>query len=179
MRFFLRASVVAISCASLIYAPGVLASPGYFVDSQHGYGVTAYGAGVEYPGARTLFRLFSRDVDLFWRARIARWTSRNADARSLWDVAATPVLRMQSSRREAVIPYAEIGLGIHLLSHVNIGDRKLGTAFHFGEHAAVGVRFGEEWRNSVALRAEHVSNAHIKLPNDGVSFYGVELQLGW
>jgi lipid A 3-O-deacylase len=79
----------------------------------------------------------------------------------------------------AVTPFVQGGLGVHLVSHASIGDRRLGTSFHFGQQVIFGIRFGQGRRHSLAARAEHVSNGDLKDPNDGVSFYGLEYRYGW
>ena len=50
------------------------------------------------------------------------------------------------SRTASRGPYVEAGIGLHLLSHSSIGDKRLSTAFQFGDHLGVGYRFGAKRR---------------------------------
>jgi lipid A 3-O-deacylase len=172
---------LAILAPLCLVAAAASAQP-VFVDVQRGYGVTGFGVGTRVGGEKDLWERGAWKLERDWRLRLARWSWNhgNTVAPSLWDVSVYPTLRFERGNgHEALIPYAELGLGAHLLSHARIGERYLGFAFQFGEHAALGLRFGPQHAYSLALRAEHVSNAHLKLPNDGVSFYGVELQYDW
>ncbi|MBS0326059.1 MAG: acyloxyacyl hydrolase [Proteobacteria bacterium] len=96
------------------------------------------------------------------------------------DIAAigvTPNLRVEWPRRD-MAPYAGIGVGAHLLSHTQLrGGPSLGTAFQFGEWLEAGLRLGTRRSFEVGLRLEHMSNADIKLPNDGLTF--VAVRFGW
>lgn len=92
-------------------------------------------------------------------------------------IGVTPNLRIEWPRGN-VTPYAEVGVGAHLLSHTHLrGGPRLGTAFQFGEWLGAGLRFGAQHAFEAGLRLEHLSNADIKLPNDGITF--VEARLGW
>jgi len=152
-----------------------------FTQVQHGYGVTSYAVGARVAPERVLRQWRSSRLEQDWNVRLARWGAHRANsrARSLWDVAAYPTLRWIAVDRRAPVPFLEGGLGAHLMSRTRIGDRNISTAFQFGEHIAVGMRFGPDGAHALAFRAEHVSNAGIRKPNDGVSFYGIELQYGW
>ena len=116
-----------------------------------------------------------------WMLGLSRWGSkRHQFANShLWDAWTANVLRVEVAPGSSIVPYAELGLGAHLLSKTRIHARKFSTAFQFGEHVALGVRFGPRQSYSVAVRLSHVSNASIKSPNDGVTFTGLELQVDW
>jgi lipid A 3-O-deacylase len=161
--------------------PCALAEQAHFVQAQHGYGVTAFAVGARIGDGRILWERRGWRLEQDWKARIGRWASHREHSRapSLWEVAAYPSLRFACTDAQGLAPFAEGGIGVHLLTHTRVGDRNMSTAFQFGEHMAVGARFGKEFAYSLAARAEHVSNANIKKPNDGVSFYGIELQYRW
>ncbi len=76
-------------------------------------------------------------------------------------------------------PYLEGGLGIHLLSRIHIGTRNLGSAFQFGTHAGLGVRFGSNEQYDLAWRIEHLSNAGLREPNPGINFTMVRVGYRW
>jgi len=167
--------------AVLALAPlPALAQKHIFVDWQHtNYQVDAFGIGTRLEGRNAIRQLGDWRLDRDWRLRLAYWHATRGDARSLVDAAVYPTFRLIATGNPAFTPFGEASLGAHLLSRTRIENRQLETAFQFGEQLAFGVRFGARKAFAVALRAEHVSNASIKLPNDGATFYGLELQYDW
>jgi Lipid A 3-O-deacylase (PagL) len=109
---------------------------------------------------------------LRWAGDVAYWWARNdgAQNQSLWEIGAYPLLDFRRAAGSGLSPYAELAIGIHLLSHTRIADRTLSTAFQFGEVAGIGVRFGDREQCGIGLRIHHVSNGGIKEPNSGVTF---------
>ena len=108
------------------------------------------------------------------------WRQRDAQAgehSSLTDVGLTPVLRVQPNSLAG--PYAEIGLGMHLLSHSSIGGTRMSTAFQFGNHIGLGYRFGAKESFDLSYRFQHLSNASIKRPNAGINFNQIRVQYHW
>ncbi|WP_280151352.1 acyloxyacyl hydrolase [Piscinibacter sp. XHJ-5] len=51
--------------------------------------------------------------------------------------------------------------------------RRLSTVFNFGDHVALGHRFGEQQRHELAFRIQHFSNAGLRKPNPGENFVQV------
>jgi hypothetical protein len=47
---------------------------------------------------------------------------------------------------------------------------RFSTRFNFGDHLAVGLRFGPRGEHGVALRLQHFSNGGIEKPNPGEDF---------
>lgn len=106
---------------------------------------------------------------------VVGWWSDGEYGRSVWEVGVTPVFAAHRA-----VPAGQIGInlgiGAHLLSAVRFEDRHLGSAFQFGDHVGV------EWRSpngswTLAYRYQHLSNASIQSPNDGVEFH--LLRLDW
>jgi lipid A 3-O-deacylase len=93
---------------------------------------------------------------------------------SLIDIGLTPTLRL--SRSSGSGPFAEIGLGTHLISHTAITSRTFSTAVQFGTHLGAGYRFGNKQAFELGLRVQHLSNAAIKRPNGGINFAQLRLQ---
>jgi opacity protein-like surface antigen len=93
---------------------------------------------------------------------------------SLVDFGLTPVLRLERNTMEG--PYAEMGLGVHGLSHTSIGGNRMSTGFQFGSHIGLGYRFGTKQAFDLSYRFQHLSNAGIKHPNSGVNFNELRLQ---
>lgn len=109
-------------------------------------------------------------LNLMGEAEVGVYHGRQSPAlnRDIVEVGLRPVLRWSPGQATSWRPYVDVGIGAHLLSHTSINEeRRFGTAFQFGEHVAVGMAFCAELRCSLALRAEHISNAAIKTPNNG------------
>jgi opacity protein-like surface antigen len=106
----------------------------------------------------------------YWRQR----EPQPGEHASLTDFGLTPVLRVQPN--SLVGPYAEIGLGAHLLSHSSIGGTRMSTGFQFGNHIGLGYRFGAKQSFDLSYRFQHLSNASIKRPNAGINFNQIRLQ---
>jgi hypothetical protein len=81
----------------------------------------------------------------------------------------TPVIRLWPS--DAHRWFVEAGIGGNLLLPVfRTSEKRFSTRFNFGDHVAVGFRFGQEGQHEIALREQHFSNAGIREPNPGQNF---------
>ncbi|HTR59484.1 MAG TPA: acyloxyacyl hydrolase [Casimicrobiaceae bacterium] len=93
---------------------------------------------------------------------------------SLWDFGLMPVLRWSAPGTASPRFFAEAGVGVHMLTATRINNnRTFSTAFQFGEQAGVGLAFGPEHRYELGAYIQHVSNARIKEPNDGLTYFGL------
>jgi lipid A 3-O-deacylase len=96
----------------------------------------------------------------------------------LWDFGVTPIFRIEQTVRSPVSPYIEFGVGAHLLSSTSVSpDKRFSTAFQFGSLVGFGARFGPNHAYELGYRYQHLSNADIKAPNDGIEFH--EIRLGY
>jgi lipid A 3-O-deacylase len=78
----------------------------------------------------------------------------------------------------SISPYVEGAIGFHLISPVRLEEsRGFSTAFQFGDHIGAGARFGEHGRYDLGLRFQHLSNAGIKKPNNGINFTQLRFQV--
>ncbi len=102
---------------------------------------------------------------------IGQWQAdRKYKDRSLTDFGLTPLFKIKSHENSPW--YAEVGVGVHLLSQVYIKDYTKSTQFQFGD------QFGLGWENQqfrVGYKYLHVSNANIEIPNPSTDFHFVEL----
>ena len=142
-----------------------------------GNNVGVYEVGVSFEPWRTW------PVDPDWSlslrptAGVALWhASEGVSNRSLVDFRAYPVLRLESSTVAGIVPYVEGSVGLNMLTHTRIDERQLSTAFQFGEFVGVGIAFGDKREFDVGVRYQHVSNADIKKPNDGLTFGSLVFQ---
>lgn len=109
----------------------------------------------------------------FWEASLGSWRGHNTlgNNRSVTDVGITPVFRLQQKNPNGFAPYAEAAIGLHLISPTSVYvNRQFGSAFQFGDHIGVGVRFGEHQQFDFGYRFQHLSNGGIKKPNQGINF---------
>ena len=125
----------------------------------------------EWPTARLVWGIEADAMNIHSRR------GRPIGAADIAAIGATPNLRLDWPQ-QGLAPYAEVGVGAHLLSRTQLrGGPSLGTAFQFGEWLGAGMRFGAGRALELGLRIEHLSNAGIKLPNDGLTF--VAARFGW
>ena len=96
---------------------------------------------------------------------------------NLFDLGLTPVFRMQrdASLSSGVSPYAEAGIGPHLLSETRLGNRKFSTAFQFSALIGFGLGFGDKGKYELSYRLQHLSNANINTPNQGMDLHMIRL----
>lgn len=132
-------------------------------------------------GARHIFGHYQTDgawqLTGAWLGEVGYWRSTRDHVQhdDLWELGLTPVLRLEPTHPGDVHPYVEVGLGGHVLSHTEIGDQQLATAWQFGSHLGFGVGLGE--RLGLGYRFQHLSNGSVKQPNDGINFH--QLVLDW
>ena len=102
--------------------------------------------------------------------------------RFLWNGNVTPYLRWHPADSAWSNAFIEFGVGVQVLSSTSISStadyqRNFSSALQFGERLAAGVSFGPHGRYEIASFVQHVSNAKIKLPNDGLTYFGVTIRL--
>lgn len=110
----------------------------------------------------------------FWEVSFGRWRSEHANgANAAWilQLGVTPVLRLEPESW-AGRWFVEGGIGLNYLGPLyQTGAKRFSTRLNFGDHLAVGRRFGEApQHHEVALRLQHYSNAGIRQPNPGATF---------
>jgi len=98
---------------------------------------------------------------------------------NLFALGATPLMRYAWPNRDGTL-FVEGGVGVRLLSRTRLYDeRRLSTGFQFGELVGVGMRFGARQACEIGVRLQHMSNADIKEPNDGVTFASLRFAVSW
>lgn len=188
MRAPLRKKIAVLVIALAVVGYGGLVRAADGTPTVHGGIVAGYGDDVDIYGIQAIW---APHLDWAWLAKtgleprlaaqVAQWRGRDAgtDYASLVDVSLIPLLRWPAPTTAGIRPFVEAGLGVHLLSHTRINDdRQLSTAFQFGSHADVGIAFGAQQRWELSGFIHHTSNASIKQPNDGLTYFGVVLRYG-
>jgi hypothetical protein len=170
--FILAASACAHAGESL--APDAVALTG-----GYGKSVAIYGLALHWDSLCACADLKLRGFDTRLVAQVAYWhgQQRPTAYESLWDTSLTPVLRWLSPDVAEARWFIEAGVGAHVLSATRINnDRVFSTAFQFGESAGAGVAFGDHHRYEVGVYVQHVSNARLKEPNNGLTFVGAAVR---
>ncbi len=119
----------------------------------------------------------------YWEANLSYWylKSNKEGVDDLYEMGITPNIRLQRDQRWGWggRPFMEAGLGAHLLSKIHIRSRNLGSAFQFGTHVGLGIRFGSNEQWELAWRVEHLSNGDLAQPNPGINFSMVRFGYHW
>jgi len=109
-------------------------------------------------------------------AQVSYWlgTQSPTPHRSLWDFGLLPALRWTAPGADLPRLFAEGAVGVNLLTATRINnDRIFSTAFQFAEQGGLGLSFGARSQYELELYVQHVSNARIKEPNDGLTYVGL------
>ncbi|MDB5847400.1 MAG: hypothetical protein JWP29_1152 [Rhodoferax sp.] len=74
--------------------------------------------------------------------------------------------------------FIDAGVGVSWLDgHYRRGNEEFSTEWNFSDHLGVGRNFGADNRHELGVYVKHVSNASIKSPNPGETFY--QLRYGY
>lgn len=159
--------------SALLFSGNVFAVDGVSVEYGNGDAADMARVGMLWNWDKKWFTEDDWLVACFWEASLGSWRGRSAagNNQTVTDVGITPVFRLQQKNPSGFAPYAEAAIGFHLITPTFINaDRKFGSAFQFGDHVGVGVRFGKHQQFDLGYRFQHLSNGGIKKPNQGISF---------
>jgi lipid A 3-O-deacylase len=138
-----------------------------------------YRLGLENRWARTWFNSGAWNVGGYWDAELAyiKADAESGENDALYDISLTPVFRLQrdTALSSGVSPFAEAGIGAHLLSDTSLADESYSTAFQFGSLLGCGLGFGKHGQYELAYRFQHISNASIKTPSDELNLHMLRL----
>ena len=174
------AAMLAVAGATASATAAGLAPDQIAVSASYGESVAVYDIGAVWAVPLKSEFLAAHDLAVRAAADLARWESRDSGAPVtwLWDVSVTPLLRWSPGSGPLRPLFAEAGIGIHVLSATQLGNvKRFSTALQFGERLVLGTTFGPAGRYEVGAYVQHVSNADIKLPNSGLTQWGVTLRL--
>lgn len=102
-----------------------------------------------------------------WQGEVARWHS---DSRTSTQLGATPALRWRPNGWDNGW-FVEGGIGVNVIfPKYDTRKKEFSTTFNFGDHIAIGKRFGADQQHEWSLRFQHFSNGRIKNPNPGENF---------
>ena len=171
-----RIACIVFTLSALGAAPAH-AIDGVSVEIGGGDAVDMARVGVQWDWKKRWFQGTNWHLGGYWDVAAGYWHRGNVRAGEhdeIVDLGITPVFRIQ--RNDLVGPYLEAAIGFHLLSPSSIGDRRMSTAFQFGDHIGAGYRFGARGSYDLGYRYQHLSNASIKRPNPGINFHQIRLQ---
>lgn len=102
-----------------------------------------------------------------WQGEVARWHS---DSRTSTQLGVTPALRWRPNGWDNGW-FVEGGIGVNVIfPKYDTRKKEFSTTFNFGDHIAIGKRFGADQQHEWSLRFQHFSNGRIKNPNPGENF---------
>ncbi len=102
-----------------------------------------------------------------WQGEVARWHS---DSRTSTQLGVTPALRWRPNGWDNGW-FVEGGIGVNVIfPRYDTRKKEFSTTFNFGDHIAIGKRFGDDQQHEWSLRFQHFSNGRIKNPNPGENF---------
>ena len=142
--------------------------------------VDMYQGGVQYDFGVRWLEMGNWHLGGYAEFTVGYWdnASPRATHASLWNVGLTPVLRIQQTDKSMISPFLEGGIGIHYLSETSVSeDRRFGCNFSFADHVGAGITFGPRNAFELMYRYQHLSNAGICSPNQGINFN--EIRLGY
>ena len=126
--------------------------------------------GVRVPTPATFFE---GRVTLAVDAYVSGWKTNpvpGADSR-LTQIGVVPMFRYKLSESKAAW-FVEGGVGAsYLTSGYRSLRKEFSTRWNFSDHLGVGRSFGADGRHELGLYVKHVSNAGLKEPNPGETFY--------
>ncbi|WP_025916337.1 acyloxyacyl hydrolase [Herminiimonas sp. CN] len=175
MTAYLQQSAIKILFSSIV-AIGMQTSS-YAVDSASfevatGNKTQIVRIGAQWNWADKWWQSNNSHIGGYWDLTLAQWRgtryqNRPDATQNITDIGITPVFRFQHDSKTG--PYAEAGIGAHLLSHAyDNNGRSFSTAFQFGDHIGIGYVFSNKL--DLGLKVQHFSNGGIKHPNSGANF---------
>ena len=158
----------------LFLFPGMaFAVDGVSIEAGNGNATDMMRAGLQWDWQARWFDTGYWHLGGYWDASVGSWHGKAAIGgnQNIIDFGITPVFRYQRDSIAGITPYVEAAVGIHLISRTYINaDRKFGSSFQFGDHVGAGFLFGGKGEYDLEYRFQHLSNAGIKKPNQGINF---------
>jgi lipid A 3-O-deacylase len=105
----------------------------------------------------------------------AFWKGDEAGARNLWEVGFTPVFRLSVQRRQPFFLEGAIGATPAIRRPASSNRRGFGSSFNFGDYLGFGWMLWRQDRYELGYRFQHISNADMAEPNDGINLHQIRL----
>lgn len=166
--------VLLLVCAA--HSAGAWAVDGVSLELGQGDGARMGRAGLQWKWDQQWFKGGQAHVGGYWDLSLGHWTRDALPGQNhrITEIGLRPTFRLQQNSGQGL--YAEASVGFHLLSDTTLGPKRFGTTFQFSEHLGVGYQFGAKRALDIGLRYQHLSNAGIKQPNNGINITQVRAQ---
>ncbi|MBY0266535.1 MAG: acyloxyacyl hydrolase [Burkholderiales bacterium] len=176
MRKAIRAAGRVLGLAALLLSTPALAVDGIAVELGKEGGKEILRAAAQWQWQKRWLVSGGRHVGGYWDVSLGHWRDdvQGGQNDSVSDFGLTPTLRWQADNLQGF--YVEGGIGAHYISRTSLGSKRFSTRFQFGDHIGFGYRFGPGAAYDLGYRFQHMSNADIKKPNDGINFHQLRLQ---
>ncbi len=147
---------------------------GVFIEYGQGNNVSMARLGTQWEWQRSWLGDGAWLLTASWEVALGAWRGHkpNDNNQTVADLGVTPVFRLVRKEGSGMTPYLELGImGLHLIRPTFIySGRKFGSAFQFGHLLGFGVNFGDRRQFVLGYRFQHLSNAGIVEPNQGINF---------
>jgi hypothetical protein len=173
----MKLRMACVALASWFAVGSAAAIDGVSFELGQGDGADMGRVGLQWKWNSQWFKGDQWHVGGFWDLSLGHWRRDSVlpgHNDNITEIGLTPTLRLQQNDGKGL--YAEAGVGFHLLSRTSLGPKRFSTMFQFGDHLGVGYRFGAKGEFDLGLRYQHLSNASIKRPNNGINFTQVRVQ---
>lgn len=169
-------STIASLFTGLIAAAPVHAVDGYIAELGVGSDLEAIRVGKIRQWNSQWFEEGHWHLTGYWEGSLGLIHSARGTGNNAADLGITPVFRLRPNALGGTQPYWDVALGFHLLSRVSLDNKhKLGSALQLAPLVGVGVTFGEKSQFDLGYRFQHLNNAGLVEPNDGLSLHQVRL----
>ncbi len=169
-------SLIAAAIFALASAPA-LAIDGVAVEAGSGDNTDRGRVAIQWDWNQRWLQGKDWHVGGYWDLGVGYWNRSGTlpgQEKNITEIGLTPVFRLQQNSLAG--PYLEAAIGFHVMSRSRIGDKRMSTLFQFGDHIGAGYRFGTKGAFDLGYRYQHLSNAGIKKPNNGINFHQIRLQ---
>ncbi|MDR3394497.1 MAG: acyloxyacyl hydrolase [Parasulfuritortus sp.] len=172
----MRPVLLVFLITSLAAAMPSQAIDGYFTDIGGASGIQSAKIGMIRQWHQQWLQRSNWHMTGYWEAALAYLKSDGPGGVGLADASVTPVFRLRPDASGGVQPYLDAAIGLHVLSRTRLDDNHaFGNTLQFGPLLGLGVTFGEKSQYDFGYRFQHLSNAGIAQPNDGVNLQEIRL----
>ncbi len=112
-------------------------------------------------------------ISLGWDVYLSQWRSDsfNGNRKNFTQVGVVPMFRYRFDAGQSPW-FVDGGVGVSYMDgQYRRGNQEFSTEWNFSDHLGVGRNFGADGRQELGVYVKHVSNASIKTPNPGETFY--------
>ena len=172
----MKHSAIALLFAGLAASVPAMALDGYIAEVGSGDEVQSLRVGMIRQWDRQWLNRGHWHLTGYWEATLAYLNSDRPDGKSAADIGLSPVWRFRPNASGGAQPYWDVALGLHLLTTTRLDSKHdLGSALQLAPLVGLGVTFGEKSQYDLGYRFQHLTNAGIKDPDDGLSLHQVRL----